>query len=52
MAIGKDEGEIASVKVRATLHQVEHFLTGAEPFEKRTWAVESVGGMGYLLAQQ
>ena len=24
----------------------------AEPFEKRTWAIESAGGMGYLLAQQ
>jgi transposase len=27
-------------------------LCWAEPFEKRTWAIESVGGMGYLLAQQ
>ncbi len=52
VAIGKDEGEIACVRVRATLRQVEHFLTWAEPFEKRTWAIESVGGMGYLLAQQ
>ena len=52
VAIGMDEGEIASVKVRATLRQVEHFLSWAEPFEKRTWAIESVGGMGYLLAQQ
>jgi transposase len=52
VAIGKDEGEIASAKVRATLRQVEDFLTWAEPFEKRTWAIESVGGMGYLLAQQ
>ncbi len=24
----------------------------ADPFEKRTWAIESVGGLGYLLAQQ
>lgn len=23
-----------------------------EPFEKRTWAIESAGGLGYLLAQQ
>ena len=52
VAIGRDEGQIASVKVRATLRQVDHLLTWAEPFEKRTWAIESVGGLGYLLAQQ
>ena len=52
VAIGKDEDEIASVKVRATLRQVDQLLSWAEPFEKRTWAIESVGGMGYLLAQQ
>jgi transposase len=52
VAIGKDENQIASVKVRATLRQVDQLLTWAEPFEKRTWAIESVGGMGYLLAQQ
>jgi hypothetical protein len=26
-------------------------VTWAEPFEKRTWAIESAGGLGYLLAQ-
>ena len=52
VAIGGDEDEIASVKVRATQSQVDQLLTWAEPFEKRTWAIESVGGMGYLLAQQ
>jgi transposase len=52
VAIGKDEDQIASVKVRATLRQVDQLLTWAEPFEKRIWAIESVGGMGYLLAQQ
>jgi transposase len=52
VAIGRDEDQIASVKVRATLRQVDQLLTWAEPFEKRTWAIESVGGMGYLLAQQ
>ncbi len=49
VAIGNDEGEIASIRVRTTRRQVEHFLTWAEPFEKRTWAIESEGGMGYLL---
>jgi transposase len=52
VAIGKDECELSSVKVRATLRQVDQLLSWAEPFEKRTWAIESVGGMGYLLAQQ
>ncbi len=52
VAIGRDEDQIASVKVRATLRQVDQLLGWAEPFEKRTWAVESVGGLGYLLAQQ
>ena len=27
-------------------------MSWAEPFEKRTWAIESAGGLGYLLAQQ
>jgi transposase len=52
VAIGWDEDQIAEFKVRATIRQVEQLLTWAEPFEKRTWAIESVGGMGYLLAQQ
>jgi transposase len=52
VAIGRDEDQLSSVKVRATLRQVDQLLHWAEPFEKRTWAIESVGGMGYLLAQQ
>jgi len=52
VAIGRDEDQIACVEVRATLRQVDQLLTWAEPFEKRTWAIESVGGLGYLLAQQ
>ncbi|HEY6430221.1 MAG TPA: hypothetical protein VIX84_23570 [Acidimicrobiales bacterium] len=38
VAIGRDEDQIASVKVRATLRQVDHLLTWAESFEKRTCA--------------
>jgi transposase len=38
--------------VRSTRHQVDQLLEWAEPFEKRTWAIESAGGLGYLLAQQ
>jgi transposase len=52
VAIGRDEDQLSSVKVRATLRQVDQLLAWAGPFEKRTWAIESVGGMGYLLAQQ
>jgi transposase len=52
VAIDEGEDELSKVRVRATRRQVEQLLTWAEPFEKRTWAIESVGGLGYLLAQQ
>lgn len=47
-----NEREIARIKVRATHNQVSHLLEWAARFEKRTWAVESARGLGYLLAQQ
>ncbi len=52
VAIGSDESELGSIKVRATRRQVPQLLAWAEPFETRTWAIESAGGLGYLLAQQ
>ena len=52
VAIGQGEVELARVKVRSTRRQLQHLLDWAEPFEKRMWAVESAGGLGYLLAQQ
>ena len=52
VAICGNEHEVAKVTVRATRHQVSKLLLWAEPFEKRTWAIESAGGLGYLLAQQ
>ena len=52
VAIDESEDELSSVKVRATRRQVDQLLGWAEPFEKRTWAIESAGGLGYLLAQQ
>lgn len=52
VAIGDDERELAVVKVRATRRQVVQLLSWAAPFEKRTWAIESAGGLGYLLSQQ
>ncbi len=52
VAVDGGEGELAKVKVRATRRQVEQLLAWAEPYEERTWAIESAGGLGYLLAQQ
>ena len=52
VAIDESEDELSSVKVGATRRQVDQLVSWAEPFEKRTWAIESAGGMGYLLAQQ
>ncbi len=52
VAVDEGEDEISSVKVRATRRQVDQLVSWAEPFEKRTRAIESAGGLGYLLAQQ
>jgi transposase len=52
VAIDRREGELATLKVRATRRQVRQLLEWAEPFGERTWAIESAGGLGYLLAQQ
>ena len=52
VAIGQGEDELGRMRVRATRRQVAQLLAWAEPFEKRTWAIESAGGLGYLLAQQ
>ena len=52
VAIGDNEGELAAVKVRATRRQVAQLLSWDAPFEKRTWAIESACGLGYLLSQQ
>jgi transposase len=52
VAIGGDECEVAKVTVRATGQQTAKPLAWAEPFAERTWAIESAGGLDYLLAQQ
>jgi transposase len=52
VAIGCNEAELGTVTVRASKHQTDRLLCWAEPFKKRTWAIESAGGLGYLLAQQ
>ena len=52
VAIGRDERQLAEIRVRATCQQTERLLAWAESLGERTWAVESAGGMGYLLSQQ
>jgi transposase len=52
LAICGDEREVAKVTVRASCQQTTKLLAWAKPFEQRMWAIESAGGLGYLLAQQ
>jgi transposase len=52
VAIDDREQELARVEVRATRRQVEQLHRWAAPFDERVWAVESAGGLGYLLSQQ
>jgi transposase len=52
VAIDSSEAELARARVRATRKQAQQLLRWAEPLGKRTWAVESAGGLGYLLSQQ
>lgn len=51
-AIDDNERELAQLSVRAGQRQLEQLLGWAQPFGTRTWAIESAGGLGYLLAQQ
>lgn len=52
VAIGEAEEHLGQTQVRATRRQVDQLLLWAAPFDKRTWAIESAGGLGYLLAQE
>ena len=52
VAIDGDESQLAAVTVPATRRQVSELVGWAARFEDRTWAVESAGGLGYLLACQ
>jgi transposase len=51
-AIDNNEHELAQLSVRAGQRQLEQLLGWAQPLGERTWAIESAGGLGYLLAQQ
>jgi transposase len=50
--LDRSELELKQITVRAGRRQVEQLLEWADGHAQRTWAVESAGGMGYLLAQQ
>jgi transposase len=50
-ALDETAVELARLKVRAG-RDVTQLLEWAHPYEKRTWAIESAQGLGYLLAQQ
>src|SRR5947207_6890406 len=52
VAISDAEEELDRKKVRSGSAQLSQLVSWAEPFEKRTWAIESASGLGYLLAQQ
>jgi transposase len=52
VAIDDGESELAQVKVRASHRQLDQLLEWAVPFATRTWAIESAGGLGYLLSHQ
>ncbi|HVE19310.1 MAG TPA: IS110 family transposase [Ilumatobacteraceae bacterium] len=51
-AIDRTEVELSKLQVRTGPRQLPELLAWAAPFECRTWAIESAGGLGYLLAQQ
>ncbi|HUE59625.1 MAG TPA: IS110 family transposase [Acidimicrobiales bacterium] len=52
VAIDGQEAALGQLMVRASRRQVDQLLEWAAGFEKRTWAIESAGGLGYLLSQQ
>jgi len=52
IAIDAHEQQLARLQVRSGPRQLEQLLAWADEFDERTWAVESAGGLGYLLAQQ
>jgi transposase len=51
-AIDDNETDLARVQVRAGKRQLPQLLEWAAHYDKRVWAIESAGGLGYLLGQQ
>jgi hypothetical protein len=52
VAIDRDETRLAELSVRAAKDQTQRLLAWAARFPERRWAIESAGGLGYLLSQQ
>ena len=52
VAIDGDESQLAAMRCARRAARSSELLGWAARFEDRTWAVESAGGLGYLLAQQ
>ncbi|MCA0329549.1 MAG: IS110 family transposase [Actinobacteria bacterium] len=52
VVVDDDERELARIKVRSDRSQVAVLLEFAEAYRPRRWAIESAGGLGFLLAQQ
>jgi hypothetical protein len=52
VAVDATEQELDRIRVRATRRQLEQLHRWAAPYGERVWAIESAGGLGYLLAQQ
>ena len=52
VAISGNEEELTRREIRAGGSQVAQLMAWAEHFKSRTWAIESAGGLGYLLARQ
>jgi transposase len=52
VAIDRDETQLAELRVRSSKQQCVDLLEWAALFPQRRWAIESAGGLGYLLAQQ
>ena len=52
VAVGADEQPLGQVRVRASAVQARRLLEWAAAWPERSWAVESAGGLGHLLAQQ
>ena len=52
VAIDSQEAALGQLSVRASRRQVDQLLGWAARFEKRTSAIGSAEGLGYLLSQQ
>ena len=51
-AIDRTETQLCELNVGTGPRQLAQLLEWAAPFPSRLWAIESAGGLGYLLAQQ